>query len=243
MDARIKSGHDKQKTLRDSRGWIGPLAMAIEVKVCGLTDADAVATAATGGARYLGFVFYPPSPRSLTPARAGELARGAPPACARVGVFVDPDDALLDEVLDEVPLDYLQLHGAETPERVAAIRARTGRGVIKALKIADPEDLTPVPAYAEVADLLMFDARPPDEPGRLPGGNGLAFDWRLLHGLEVARPWLLSGGLSAENLEDAVRLCRARAVDVSSGVELAPGRKDPQKIRRFLELAGTLEPA
>jgi phosphoribosylanthranilate isomerase len=217
--------------------------MAIEVKVCGLTDADAVAAAVAGGARYLGFVFYPPSPRSLTPERAGELAWSAPEGIAKVGVFVDPEDALLDEVLGEVPLDYLQLHGAETPERVAEIRSVTRKEVIKVLKIAEAEDLTPVPAYAEVVDLLMFDARPPDEPGRLPGGNGLAFDWRLLHGLEVARPWLLSGGLSADNLEDAVRLCRARAVDVSSGVELAPGRKDTQKIRRFLELAGTLEPA
>jgi phosphoribosylanthranilate isomerase len=217
--------------------------MTIEVKVCGLTDADAVAAAAAGGARYLGFVFYPPSPRSLTPARAGELARSAPEGIAKVGVFVNPDDALLDEVLSEVPLDFLQLHGAETPVRVAEIRSVTGKAVIKAIKIAEAEDLIPVPAYAEVVDLLMFDARPPDEPGRLPGGNGLAFDWRLLHGLEVGRPWLLSGGLSADNLEDAVRLCRARAVDVSSGVELAPGRKDPQKIRRFLELAGTLEPA
>jgi phosphoribosylanthranilate isomerase len=217
--------------------------MAIEVKVCGLTSADAVAAAAAGGARYLGLVFYPPSPRSLTPARAGELARGAPPSCAKVGVFVDPDDALLDEVLGEVPLEYLQLHGSETPARVAAIRNLTGKSVIKVLKIAHSEDLDPVSGFAEVADLLMFDARPPDEPGRLPGGNGLTFDWRLLHGFEVGRPWLLSGGLSAENLEDAVRLCRARAVDVSSGVELAPGRKDPQKIRRFLELAGTLEPA
>jgi phosphoribosylanthranilate isomerase len=217
--------------------------MAIEVKVCGLTDADAVATAAAGGACYLGFVFYPPSPRSLTPGRAAELARSAPEGIAKVGVFVDPKDALLDEVLHNVPLDYLQLHGAETPERVAAIRTRTGRGVIKALKIADAKDLTPVPAYAAVVDLLMFDARPPNEPGRLPGGNGLAFDWRLLHGVEVERPWLLSGGLSAGNLEDAVRLCRARAVDVSSGVERAPGKKDPQRIRRFLELARTLEPA
>jgi phosphoribosylanthranilate isomerase len=217
--------------------------MAIEVKVCGLTDADAVAAAAAGGARYLGFVFYPPSPRSLTPERASELARTAPEGIAKVGVFVDPTDALLEEVLQDVPLDYLQLHGAETPERVAAIRRRTSCGVIKALKIADAEDLAPVPAYAEVADLLMFDAKPPRTPGRLPGGNGLAFDWRLLHGLEVERPWLLSGGLSADNLEDAVRLCRARAVDVSSGVERAPGRKDPQRIMRFLELAGTLEPA
>jgi phosphoribosylanthranilate isomerase len=211
--------------------------MAIEVKVCGLTDADAVAAAVAGGARYVGFVFYPPSPRSLTPERAGELARSAPGRITKVGVFVDPDDALLDEVLHEVPLDYLQLHGAETPERVAAIRARTGRGVIKALKIADPGDLTPVPAYAEVADLLMFDARPPDEPGRLPGGNGLAFDWRLIAGLDPKRPVMLSGGLDAGNVATAIALTGIRAVDVSSGVERRRGEKDPDKIEAFVKAA------
>jgi len=217
--------------------------MAIAVKVCGLTDPAALAAAAAGGARWLGFVFYPPSPRALEPEAAAALAAQAPAGCRTVGVLVDPDDALLDRLLAEVPLDALQLHGSETPGRVAAIKARTGRLVIKALKLAEPEDLAPVAAHAAVADLLLFDAKPPKEPGRLPGGNGLCFDWRILQDLQLERPWLLSGGLSIGNLADAVRLCRARAVDVSSGVERRPGLKDPARISAFLDLAATLEPA
>jgi phosphoribosylanthranilate isomerase len=220
--------------------------MAVVVKICGLNDPAATTAAVGGGARYLGFVFYPPSPRAVTPELAAELAARAPGDRTLVGVFVDPDDALLERVLAQVPLHALQLHGAETPERVRAIKARTGRLVIKALPVAEPEDLAAIPGHAEVADMILFDARAPKEPGRLPGGNGLSFDWRLLQGLRLARPWLLSGGLSFENLEAAVTLCRPPAVDVSSGVEHRPGEKDPDKIRRFLDLARTLaapEPA
>jgi phosphoribosylanthranilate isomerase len=212
----------------------------IDVKVCGLTDPDAVVAAARGGARYVGFVFYPPSPRALGPQQAAPLAALAPAGCLTVGVLVDPDDALLDEILGQVALDALQLHGAAPPARVAAIKAATGCLVIKALSVAEPQDLAPVADYAAVADMLLFDARPPPVPGMLPGGNGLSFDWRLLQGLAVERPWLLSGGLSAANLEAAVRLCGARAVDVSSGVEDRPGHKDPARIRRFLEVAATV---
>jgi phosphoribosylanthranilate isomerase len=214
--------------------------MAVAVKICGLTDPAALAAAVEGGARYLGFVFYPPSPRALSSERAGELARGVPADRTTVGVFVDPDDALLDQVLAGVRLDALQLHGAESPERVRAVKARTGCAVIKALQVAEARDLAPVASYAAVADMLLFDARPPKEPGRLPGGNGLAFDWRVLHDLRVGCPWLLSGGLSADNLAAAVTLCRPPAVDVSSGGESRPGRKDPAKIRRFLALAAAL---
>lgn len=213
----------------------------VEVKICGLRDERSLAAAAQGGARYLGLVFYPPSPRAVTAAQAAALVAHAPDRCATVGVVVDPDDRLLDAICRAVPLDYLQLHGSETPERVAAIRQRTGRGVIKALRVADGADLAPIAGYAEVADLLLFDAKPPRAPGSLPGGNGLAFDWRLLQGLEIAIPWLLSGGLSADNLAAAVRLCGAGAVDVSSGVEQRPGDKDPAKITHFLALAATLE--
>ena len=216
--------------------------MAVAVKICGLTDATALAAAVDGGASYLGFVFYPRSPRALTIERAAELAQDVPADRTTVGVFVDPDDRLLDRVLTRAPLKALQLHGAESPERVGAIRAQTGRIVIKALQVADALDLASVADHAAVADLLLFDARPPRDPGRLPGGNGLAFDWRLLQDLRVRCPWLLSGGLSAANLAAAVALCGARAVDVSSGVEARPGTKDPQKIRRFLELAAALEP-
>jgi phosphoribosylanthranilate isomerase len=214
----------------------------VEVKVCGLTDARALAAAAAGGARYLGFVFYPPSPRSLTPQQAAHLVAEAPPDRLKVGVLVDPSDAELGELLARVRLDALQLHGAETPARVAAIKATTGRTVIKALKIASAEDLAPAAAYAEVADLLLFDAKPPETSGRLPGGNGQSFDWQLLRGLDIPRPWLLSGGLSADNLATAVRLSGTRAVDVSTGVEDRPGHKDPAKVERFLELAATLGP-
>jgi phosphoribosylanthranilate isomerase len=191
-------------------------------------------------------VFYPPSPRALSPERAGELARAAPSDRTTVGVLVDPDDALLDQVLARVPLSALQLHGAETPDRVQAIKARTGCSVIKALQVAEADDLAPVSNYAEVADMLLFDARPAKDPRSLPGGNGLAFDWRLLADLRVGCPWLLSGGLSADNLAAAVALCRPPAVDVSSGVESRPGHKDPAKVRQFLALARGLavpEPA
>jgi phosphoribosylanthranilate isomerase len=216
--------------------------MAVAVKICGLTDAAALAAAADGGARYLGFVFYPASPRALGAEQAGALVRLAPAHCQTVGVFVDPDDDLLERTLAQAPLDALQLHGAESPERIAALKARTGRVVIKALSLADAADLAPIPGYAAVADMLLFDAKPPKEPGRLPGGNGLSFDWRLVRDLRLDCPWLLSGGLSAANLEAAVSLCGARAVDVSSGVEERPGVKDPAKIRQFLKLAAALEP-
>jgi phosphoribosylanthranilate isomerase len=217
--------------------------MAVAVKICGLNDPAATTAAVEGGARYLGFVFYPPSPRALSPERAADLAALAPGDRTLVGVFVDPDDALLERVLARVPLHALQLHGAETPERVRAIQARTGRIVIKALPVAEPADLAAVPGHAEVADMILFDARAPKEPGRLPGGNGLSFDWRLLQDLRLERPWLLSGGLSFENLEAAVTLCRPPAVDVSSGVERRPGQKDPDKVRQFLDLARALDAA
>jgi phosphoribosylanthranilate isomerase len=216
--------------------------MPVAVKICGLGDAAGLEAAVAGGASLVGFVFYPPSPRSLAPEVAGRLAAAVPAGIARVGVVVDPDDVFLDQLLAQVPLDHLQLHGAESAERVATIRARTGCRVIKAIKIAERADLAAIPAYEAVADLLMFDAKPPKEPGLLPGGNGLSFDWRLLAGIEVRHPWLLSGGLDAGNLPDAVRLCRAPTVDVSSGVETRPGVKDPAKIRRFLEVAARLHP-
>ena len=212
--------------------------MPVDVKICGLKDHLAVDAALEGGARYLGFMFYPPSPRSVTPEAAIELGRSVPSDRVRVGVMVDPDDRLVDQTLEA--LDAIQLHGKETVKRVEAVKARTGKAVIKALRIGDADDLAPMDAYAEVADMILFDAKPPKTPGSLPGGNGLSFDWRLLQHLDLNVPWLLAGGLDVSNLGDAVRLCQASAVDVSSGVENAPGQKDIAKIRAFLKRAQDL---
>lgn len=212
--------------------------MPIDVKICGLKDPEAMNAAIEGGAGYVGFIFYPPSPRAVTPKEAIALGKAVPPDRIKVGVTVDPDDHLIDQVLEAV--DAIQLHGKETPERVREVKEKTGKVVIKALRIGEPEDLEPLAAYAEVADMILFDAKPPKTPGSLPGGNGLTFDWRLLDDLALDVPWLLSGGLDAANLEDAVRLCRAPAVDVSSGVEKAPGMKDVAKIQTFLERARDL---
>ncbi|MGI9416278.1 MAG: phosphoribosylanthranilate isomerase [Geminicoccaceae bacterium] len=210
--------------------------MAVDVKICGLKDRETVAAAVEGGARYLGFNFYPPSPRAVTPEEA--LALGEAVGVERVGVMVDPDDRLIEDALHA--LDAFQLHGKETPERVRQVKEKTGKTVIKALRIAEAGDLAPLEAYAEAADIILFDAKPPTTPGSLPGGNGLSFDWRLLDGLTLDVPWILSGGLDVGNLGDAVDLCRASAVDVASGVESAPGVKDAAKIRAFLALAATL---
>ncbi|MEM6971523.1 MAG: phosphoribosylanthranilate isomerase [Pseudomonadota bacterium] len=207
---------------------------AIRVKICGLRDAAGVEAACDAGAAYVGFVFFPPSPRALQPAEARDAALAAAPGVAKVGLFVDPDDALLDRVLAEVPLDILQLHGAETPQRVAEIRGRHGLPVMKAIGIREAEDLAAIDAYAGVADQLLIDAKP-HKDARLPGGNGLAFDWSLLAGRQMPLPWLLAGGLTPDNAAEAVRRTGAEQLDVSSGVESAPGIKDPALMRAFLD--------
>lgn len=215
--------------------------MPVKAKICGINTAAAMRAAATGGAAYVGLVFYPPSPRAVTVEEAAQLAAYAPPPVVRVGLFVDPTDAALDEVLCAVSLDLLQLHGAETPERVRIIRERTGIPVMKAIKVASAADVDGATSYVGVADRLLFDAKaPPDMEGALPGGNALAFDWELLGERSWPCPWMLSGGLGTENLAEAVRISGARAVDVSSGVESAPGRKDPAKIAAFLRAARSL---
>ncbi|BBK29428.1 N-(5'-phosphoribosyl)anthranilate isomerase [Allostella humosa] len=199
-----------------------------------------MAAAVDGGAAYLGFVFYPRSPRYVTPAEAGRLIAGTSATPVKVGLFVDPDDALIAATLAEAPLGLLQLHGAETPERVAAVRARFGLPVMKVLAIAEPEDVAGALPYTTVADRLLFDAKPPRRADALPGGNGLPFDWRLLAGRQWAVPWMLSGGLTVDNLAAAVRMTGADAVDVSSGVEDAPGVKNPARIAAFLAAARAL---
>lgn len=208
---------------------------SVKVKICGLTrEADMLAVA-KAGVSYAGLVFFAKSPRNLGLAQARELALAAPPGLAKVALTVDADDDMLDAILHEVPLDMLQLHGRETPQRVSALKARYGLPVMKALGIADAEDLHKIDLYAGVADQLLIDAKPPTGSA-LPGGNGLAFDWRLLQARKYwALPWMLAGGLSAQNVAQAVQLTGARQVDLSSGVESAPGLKDADQIAAFMQ--------
>lgn len=213
--------------------------MAVAAKICGLSDPAAVDAAVTGGAAYVGFVFFLPSPRAVSPARAAELAAAVPESVRKVGLFVDPDDDLLDQVFAAVRLDLIQLHGQETPERAAAIRRRYDCPVMKAVAISGPDDLDNARRYETQVDMLLFDAKPPRDATR-PGGNALAFDWQLIAGARWACPWMLAGGLEAGNLAEAVRASGATAVDVSSGVEKTPGCKDPALIKAFLDAARAL---
>ncbi len=215
--------------------------MSLIVKICGINSAEAMTTAVDGGADYVGLMFYPPSPRFLALDEAAALAALVPAATRRVGVFVDAPANVIEETLDAVPMEALQLHGSESPEQVTRTRERFGLTVIKAIRLGGPEDLAGARAYEGAADMLLFDAKPPAAmTNALPGGNALSFDWTLLAGWQGATPWMLSGGLDAHNLAEAVKTTKARAVDVSSGVESAPGIKDPAKIRAFLDAARKL---
>lgn len=210
--------------------------MSVAAKVCGLSTQETVEAAVAGGATFVGFVFFPASPLYVTPARAGQLSRAVPKSVRTVAVVVDPTDADLDIIVALLDADLLQLHGHETPDRVADIRKRFGRKIIKALSVASADDVVAAKRYETVADMLLFDAKPRnDDP--LPGGNARAFDWSLLAGVEIAAPWFLSGGLDAANLASAVRTTGARLVDVSSGVESARGTKDSPMIAAFLATA------
>ena len=185
-------------------------------------------------------MFYPPSPRALTPDIAADLSRMLPTGVRSVGLFVDAGDAEIAAVTQRVPLDLLQLHGDETPHRVAEIRSRFGLQVMKAIRVAAADDLAPLPDYEAVADWVLFDAKPPRNVTALPGGTGIAFDWQLLTRTTVRKPWMLSGGLNADNLAEAVSLTGAKMVDVSSGVEDRPGVKSVERIREFLGVAARL---
>ncbi|WP_300037940.1 phosphoribosylanthranilate isomerase [uncultured Roseobacter sp.] len=207
------------------------------VKICGLSRPEHVEAAARSGAAYCGFVFFPKSPRHVEIGPARDLATLAPAGLAKVALVVDADNSFLDTLTENVPLDMLQLHGRETPARVAEIRARYGLPVMKAIGIAKSADLVAIDTYSAVADQLLIDARPPED-AELPGGNGLAFDWRLLADRKYwIRPWMLAGGLTPDNVAEAMRLTGARQVDVSSGVERAPGEKDAELIRKFVSAA------
>jgi phosphoribosylanthranilate isomerase len=205
----------------------------VEAKICGLSTPETLDAAVKFGARWVGFVTYPRSPRHVASNDVLKaLGARVPKSVCRVGLFVDPDDALLDERLATGAIDMLQLHGAETPARVAAIRARTGKPVMKVIKVAEAGDVERgIAAYASVADRLMFDTA----DGILPGGNARAFDWTILSGRAVPLPWILAGGLTPDNVAEAVRVTGARAVDVSSGVESSRGVKSIELIRAFLD--------
>jgi phosphoribosylanthranilate isomerase len=211
--------------------------MTVLVKICGLSTQDTLDAALAAGVDMVGLVFFPRSPRNVSLEMAAALASRAAGRATVVALTVDADDAALDAIRATVRPDLWQLHGAETPERVAAVRARTGLPVMKVLGIADADDLAAIQPYLEVSDRLLFDAKPPKGAAALPGGNGVAFDWSLLAGLDLPRPAMLSGGLDASSVARALTITGLPGVDVSSGVERAPGDKDPARIAAFVAAA------
>lgn len=204
----------------------------VDIKICGVSTPDAIDAALKGGASHLGFNFFPKSPRYVTPQRLEALAPKVPSSAMRVAILVDPDDALVDALAATGALDALQLHGKETPERAAQLKGRTGLGVWKVISVKTAADLAAGPAYSGAADFLLYDAKTPDGAA-MPGGMGMRFDWALLAGHRPALPWGLSGGLDPDNVAEAIRQTKAPLVDVSSGVENAPGIKDVDKIAAF----------
>jgi phosphoribosylanthranilate isomerase len=210
--------------------------MTVQVKICGLNTPDAMQAAVDASAAYVGLVFYPRSPRAVTGIEAAALAALVPDTVKKVGLFVDIEDDLFTDILNHVPLDILQLHGKETPERVAAIKQTTGLPVMKAIHIETADDFVGIGRYSEIADQILFDAKAPKGlKNALPGGNAISFDWGLFANHPWQNNWMLSGGLNAGNVTEAIRISGARAVDVSSGVESAPGQKDTKLIAEFLE--------
>jgi phosphoribosylanthranilate isomerase len=209
--------------------------MTAKAKICGLSTPEAVAAALDGGAAYLGFVFFPKSPRNIAPQAAARLA---PPARARgvkiVALAVDPTDAEVDAIVAGLSPDLIQLHGKETPARVHEIAARTGRGIVKVAPVAEASDVAAASVYEPLVEHLMFETKPPKDAER-PGGLGVTFDWTLLAGRRFSRPWFLAGGLDPWNVGEAIAASGAPLVDVSSGVERGPGLKDPALITAFLD--------
>jgi phosphoribosylanthranilate isomerase len=208
----------------------------MSVKICGLIEPKSLRCAIDAGARYVGFNFFEKSPRYVTIAQARELALLVPADICKVALFVDATNEQLDATMARVPIDMLQLHGHETPERVIEIKKRYGLPVMKVVGVADASDVTAIDTYMRVSDQILVDAKPPKD-AVLPGGNGVSFDWRLIAGRRWACPWMLAGGLTAQNVSEAMRLTGATQVDVSSGVESAPGIKDNAKIAAFIAAA------
>jgi phosphoribosylanthranilate isomerase len=213
--------------------------VAVDVKICGLSDEAAVAAAVKGGAAMVGFIFFPPSPRFITVERASELTKNIPRDVTRVGLVVDADDQWLARIASGAGIDMLQLHGQETPKRACAIRQRFGLPIIKALPVQEAVDVANASKFEGVVEQLMFDAKPPEGASR-PGGNARSFDWSLLSEIKFSFPWILAGGLTVDNVGNAVKISGAKTVDVSSGVEDASGRKNLEKIRIFLAASSAL---
>jgi len=210
----------------------------VAVKICGLSTPEMVHVAVEAGATHVGFMFYERSPRNVTVTQAADLRALLPKTVQAVAIMVNPDDALVDEIARSVKPDLLQLHGSETPERVTAIKTRTGLPVMKVISVADAGDVATAEIYEKAADLLLFDAKPPKSMANaLPGGNAVSFDWSLIADAEPKLPWMLSGGLTPDNVAEAIAQTGARMVDVSSGVEDAPGQKNEALIRAFVKAA------
>ncbi len=204
-----------------------------EVKICGISEPHSLEVAIKAGARFIGFVFYPPSPRAISFETAYQLARTVPTGVRSVGLFVNPADDFLDYTLGGIGLDMIQLHGDEPPERVAAIKSRYNIDVMKAIRVAGPEDLKILENFEDVADWILFDSKPAQAD--LPGGTGESFDWNILSGRHFKKPWMLGGGLDVSNVTQALSTLNPNAIDVSSGVEKARGVKDPNKINAFIQ--------
>jgi len=214
--------------------------MSLLVKICGLSTRETLDVALGAGADMVGFVFFPPSPRHLSLETARELGKQARGRAAKVALTVDADDATLSNIVETLQPDLLQLHGKETIARLRDIKAKFGLPVMKVIAVETAADLAVLPGFAGVADRILFDARPPKDATR-PGGLGAVFDWQLLSKLELKLPYMVSGGLTPDNVAEAVRVTRAGGVDVSSGVETAPGIKDPEMIRQFIRAARATE--
>ena len=215
--------------------------MTIDVKICGIDRSASIETATENGAAYLGFVFYPPSPRTLTIEKASRLIKHVPTNINTVGLFVNPSNSDIDAVLRATRLDFIQLHGLETPKRVTEIKNITNLPILKAIRLGGLNDLETAKEYYDVADNLLFDAKAPANlKNALPGGNAISFDWSILKDAKIPLPWMLAGGLIAENIAEAVKASGANTIDVSSGVEVVPGRKNRGLIKDFLVTAKTI---
>ena len=211
--------------------------MVIKVKLCGLNTADTISAAIDGGVDFIGLVFYPPSPRYVSPRKAASLISKVPKSIVTVGLFVDPSDEVLYQTLKTVELDMLQLHGTEAPKRIKEIKVLFDRKIIKAIKVGSKKDVRAAHSYEDLVDWLLFDAAPPKNTiGALPGGNAIAFDWELLNNQRWAKSWMLSGGLNIHNVVRAVHATRALAVDISSGIEDKKGVKSPDKVSQLLKV-------